>query len=55
MTAKLRALVDVLLGDEKLAGALRQQLVGVEGERERARRFETLLEFAGSDSFTGGP
>jgi DNA-binding MarR family transcriptional regulator len=55
VTAKLRALVDVLMGDEKLAEALRQRLVVVEGERELARRFETLFEFAGSESFTGGP
>jgi DNA-binding MarR family transcriptional regulator len=54
VTAKLRTLVDVLMGDEKLAKALRQGLLVVEGERELARRFETLFEFEGSGSFAGG-
>jgi ubiquinone biosynthesis protein UbiJ len=54
VTAKLRTMVDVLMGEEKLAKALRQGSVVVEGERELARRFETLFEFDGSESFTGG-
>jgi DNA-binding HxlR family transcriptional regulator len=54
VTAKLRTMVDVLMGDEKLARALRQGAVVVEGERVLARRFETLFEFGGSESFAGG-
>jgi len=54
VTTRLRTLVDVLMGDEKLAKALRRGLVVVEGPRELARRFETLFEFEGSESFTGG-
>jgi DNA-binding HxlR family transcriptional regulator len=54
VTARLRTLVDVLMGDEKLAEALRQRMVVVEGERELAQRFEALFEFEGPESFTGG-
>jgi DNA-binding HxlR family transcriptional regulator len=52
--ARLRTLVDVLMGDANLGEALRQGLVRVDGERELARRFEGLLEFDGSDSYSGG-
>jgi DNA-binding HxlR family transcriptional regulator len=54
VTGKLRTMVDVLMGDEKLATAVRQGLLVVEGERGLARRFETLFEFEVSESFTGG-
>jgi ubiquinone biosynthesis protein UbiJ len=53
VTAKLRTMVDVLMGDEKLAKALRQGAVVVEGDRELARRFQTLFEFDRSESFAG--
>jgi DNA-binding HxlR family transcriptional regulator len=53
VSAKLRTLVDVLMGDATLRQVLRQGLVTVEGERALARRFETLLQFDESDSFTG--
>jgi hypothetical protein len=42
------------MGDAKLTNVLRQGLLLVEGERELARRFKTLFEFDGSESFTGG-
>ena len=54
VTARLRTLVDVLMGDEQLATALRRGLVVVEGERELARLFDALFAFDGSESFTGG-
>jgi DNA-binding HxlR family transcriptional regulator len=54
VTAKLRTLVDVLMGDAKLAETLSQGLLQMDGERELARRFETLFEFDESKSFTGG-
>jgi ubiquinone biosynthesis protein UbiJ len=50
VTARLRTLVDVLMGDAKLGVALRRGLVQVEGERELVRRFEELLEFEDADS-----
>jgi DNA-binding HxlR family transcriptional regulator len=53
VTARLRTLVDVLMGDAKLAEALQQGLLLMEGDRGLARRFEDLFEFGGSDSFTG--
>jgi DNA-binding HxlR family transcriptional regulator len=54
--AKLRTMVDVLMGDAKLGEALRRGLVTVEGESKLARRFEALFEFGGAESFTGvGP
>jgi DNA-binding HxlR family transcriptional regulator len=52
--AKLRTLVDLLMGDAKLGDALRQRLIVLEGDRELARRFEALLDFSGANSFTGG-
>jgi ubiquinone biosynthesis protein UbiJ len=54
VAASLRVLVDVLMGDTKLADALRQGHLGLEGDRELARRFETLFELGASESFTGG-
>lgn len=54
VTARLRTLVDVLMGDAKLPDALRQGLLLMEGDGELARRFESLIEFDGSESFTGG-
>ena len=46
---------DLLLEEAELGEALRSGMVMVEGERELARRFEELLDFAGgADSFTGG-
>jgi len=55
VTARLRTLVDVLMGDAELAAARREGLFLLQGEGELARRFETLFDFddAGS-SFTGG-
>jgi DNA-binding HxlR family transcriptional regulator len=55
VSGKLRALVDVLMGDAILTDVLQQGLLQVEGERDLARRFESLFEFEGSDSFAGGP
>jgi DNA-binding HxlR family transcriptional regulator len=54
VSAGVRTLVDVLMGDAQLGEALRQGLVTVEGDRKLARRFETLLEFHEPESFTGG-
>jgi DNA-binding HxlR family transcriptional regulator len=54
ITAKLRTLVDLLMGDAELAESLRRRLVLVEGERELARRFEALFDFEEAESFTGG-
>jgi ubiquinone biosynthesis protein UbiJ len=54
VAAPLRVLVDVLMGDTKLADALRQGHLVLEGERELARRFETLFELGATESFTGG-
>ena len=51
VTAKLRTLVDLVMGDAELAEALRGRLLAVEGDRELARRVETLLDFAAADSF----
>jgi DNA-binding HxlR family transcriptional regulator len=51
--AKLRTLVDLLMGDAELAESLRRGLVVVEGGRELARRFEGLFDFEGTESFTG--
>jgi hypothetical protein len=53
VTGRLRTLVDVLMGDAKLAEVLRQELLLVEGEPKLIRRFEMLFEFGPSDSFTG--
>lgn len=53
VTAKLRTLVDVLMGDTKLAEALRRGLVVVQGDRDLARQLEMLFEFEGSESFAG--
>jgi hypothetical protein len=54
VTAKLRTLVDLLMGDAELGRALRQRLILLEGDRELVRRFEALFDFSGADSFTGG-
>jgi DNA-binding HxlR family transcriptional regulator len=55
VTARLRTLVDLLMGDVELRQALRSRLVLVEGDRALARRFDRLLDFAGAeDSYTGG-
>jgi hypothetical protein len=42
--AKLRTLVDALMGDAELGDALRQRLIVLEGDREPARRFEAQLD-----------
>jgi DNA-binding HxlR family transcriptional regulator len=55
ITAKLRAMVDVLMGDAQLADSMRQRLIAVEGERQLVRRFERLFDFSRRGSFTGGP
>jgi DNA-binding HxlR family transcriptional regulator len=54
VSAKLRTVVDLLMGDVKLGHALRKRLVLVEGERELARRFQALFDFEGAESFSGG-
>jgi DNA-binding HxlR family transcriptional regulator len=54
VTARLRTLVDVLMGGAKLKDVLRQGLVVLEGEAQVVRRFASLFEFAASDSFAGG-
>ncbi|HEX6104272.1 MAG TPA: winged helix-turn-helix transcriptional regulator [Gemmatimonadales bacterium] len=55
VSARPRVLVDLLLEDAELGSVLRQGLVSVEGQRELARRFETLFNFeGGAASFTGG-
>jgi DNA-binding HxlR family transcriptional regulator len=53
VTAQLRTLVDVLMGDTNLGDALRNGLVQVQGPGELVRRFETLFQFNGSHSFVG--
>lgn len=53
VSGNLRVVVDVLMGDAILADALQQGFLQVEGERDLARRFESLFEFEGSDSFVG--
>jgi ubiquinone biosynthesis protein UbiJ len=45
VTATLRTLVDVLAEDAELGESLRQGLLLLEGDRELARRFETLFAF----------
>lgn len=55
VSAQLRTLVDLLMGDTDLAESLRRRLVLVEGEAALARRFERLFDFEGAYSFTGGP
>jgi DNA-binding HxlR family transcriptional regulator len=54
VTGKLRTLIDVLMGNARLAKVLRQGLLLLEGDRELARRFEALFDFGSSGSFTGG-
>jgi DNA-binding HxlR family transcriptional regulator len=54
VTAKLRTLVDLLMGDADLVDLIRQRLILLDGDRELARRFEGLLDFSGADWFTGG-
>lgn len=57
VTARLRALVDLLGQDAELGDSLRQGLVALAGDRALARRFETLFAFeAGSGILPGnGP
>jgi DNA-binding HxlR family transcriptional regulator len=45
VTARLRVFVDLLMEDAELGESLRQGRIVLEGERELARRFETLFEF----------
>ena len=54
VTATLRTLVDVLMGDAKLGAALREGLITVEGERELRRKLGALFELHGPESYTGG-
>jgi hypothetical protein len=49
VTATLRALVDLLMGDAELGAARREGLVAIEGERELGRKFGQLFEFDGSE------
>ena len=53
LSGSLRTLVDVLMGDAKLAEVLRRGLLRLEGDRELLRRFDTLLQFDESKSYTG--
>jgi DNA-binding HxlR family transcriptional regulator len=53
--AGLRTLIDVLMQDTTLAEAIRQGLVLFDGDRELARRFDELFDFAEPKSFTGEP
>jgi len=57
VTASLRTLVDVLMGDAGIADAVREGRLLLEGDRDLARRFESLVEFEGSEShsWTGRP
>jgi hypothetical protein len=50
-----RILVDVLMQNTTLMEASRQGLVLFEGDRELARRFDHLFEFAEPKSFTAVP
>jgi DNA-binding HxlR family transcriptional regulator len=53
-TGGLRTLVDVLMGDEQLAAAVRRGLLVLEGDRELVRRFSRMFTFDGEKSYTGG-
>lgn len=53
VTATVRTLVDVLMGDARLDDVRRQGLLAVEGERQLGRRFEALFESERSDSYAG--
>ena len=53
VSARLRVLVDVLMHDISLASALRQGAIALEGDRDLARRFESLFDFGGPKTFTG--
>jgi DNA-binding HxlR family transcriptional regulator len=55
ITARLRTLVDVLMGDAKLQETLREGLLSLEGDRVLARRFDQLFQFDEAKSFTGQP
>jgi DNA-binding HxlR family transcriptional regulator len=48
----LRTMVNVLMQESTLRDAIRQGLVLFEGDRQLARRFDQLFEFAGPKSFT---
>jgi DNA-binding HxlR family transcriptional regulator len=54
VTARLRTLVDVLMGTTELGEALRGGSVVVDGESAAIRRFGSWFEFGGSGSFAGG-
>ena len=54
MTAPLRTMVDVLMGDAELGAVLRQRRVLLEGDRELIRRFEQLFEFGGPNHSYAG-
>ena len=53
VSAQLRTLVDLLMGDTDLAESLRRRLVLVEGDPALARRFDRLFDFEGADRFAG--
>jgi SCP-2 sterol transfer family protein len=54
VTTKLRTLVDLLLEEADIGEVLRQGLLVLQGDRQLARRFETLFDFeGGAGSFTG--
>jgi DNA-binding HxlR family transcriptional regulator len=54
ISAGLRTLVDLLLGDADLEDLLRRRLAVVEGDRELARRFGTLFQFDDGESYRRG-
>jgi DNA-binding HxlR family transcriptional regulator len=53
--AAVRTMVDVLMGDSTLKLVMRQGLLGFQGDRDLARRFDELFHFLEPKSFTGEP
>ncbi|HKU62343.1 MAG TPA: helix-turn-helix domain-containing protein [Gemmatimonadales bacterium] len=52
VAAPLRVMVDVLMHDTTLAAARRQGAITLSGDRDLARRFESLFDFSGPKTFT---
>jgi DNA-binding HxlR family transcriptional regulator len=55
VTAELRTLVGVLMGDVKLTAVLQQGLLTLEGDRDLARRFELFFQFTEPHFYAGSP
>jgi DNA-binding HxlR family transcriptional regulator len=57
VTASMRTLVGVLMGDVTISAAVREGKLRLEGDRDLVRRFKTLVDFQGSesDAWTGEP